>query len=308
VGVPVSGVPKRKIREAVKVQDGHSLGEQAVYAALWGAGQPNGDDCRRVTMGYRALSDACGLTVNNCKANLQALKRKLAIEEIQAATATQGTTYIVHSYQAILRRRRAAGMTHVIKSKGVLFVDRDSGIPITGTPVSHAGTPLSGTPRAEPGAPVPDISGTPDAATPLKEEEVTREIHGQEPSSSAFPLVVAAARKYGVILDDDAARRIVLRCQAYDEAATEAEVAYFVEAKIDQLRKGRVDNWPGLLIRAVPEYFAPPSTELRRLREERAREAAAQEALARQILSDPAASESEREWAGTIVLQARTGG
>jgi hypothetical protein len=79
-GVPVlKTAPPARIRQAVQAQDGHSLGEQAVYRALWDSAKAYQDDCRIITIGYRTLSSLCGLTVNNCKANLQALQKKLAI-------------------------------------------------------------------------------------------------------------------------------------------------------------------------------------------------------------------------------------
>jgi hypothetical protein len=324
-GVPVSGVPvlprsldsdateidtssqippRRKIRETVRVQDGHSLGEQAVYSALWAAAQPHMDECRRITIGYRTLSDACGLTVNNCKANLQSLIRKLAIEEAASHTHSQGTTYLIYSYPVILRRRREAGMTHVIKTKGVIFVDHETGIPVPGVPGNSTRIPTAGTPEIQTGTPVPNVSGVPVSGTPIRNKEVTEEMRREKRSSSAFPLVVQAAREHGTTLDDDAVRRIVLRCQAFDEAATEEEVAHFLSVKLTQLRSSRsVGNLVGLLIKAVPEYFAPPATELQDFREqghdrgESAQNTSRSREMARSILEDPAASENDREWA-----------
>ena len=132
---------KRTIRQATLVQDGHSLGEQRIYETLWDNAHPYSDQGKIVTVGYRTLSQLSGLTVNNCKANIQALTEKLAIEEHLSHSATQGTTYIIYSYNAILRRRRAAGMTHYIKTRGVVFVD-----PSSGTPLYQSGTPETGTP------------------------------------------------------------------------------------------------------------------------------------------------------------------
>ena len=140
-GIPVSGVTPhnvavtqiallRRIRQAFRAQDGHSLGEQAVYQALWDHGVARDSHSRIVTIGYRTLSAVCGLTANNCKANLQGLRDKLAIEETERHTPSAGTTYLVYSADAILKRRQAAGLTHYIKNRGVVFVD-----PLTGTPI-----------------------------------------------------------------------------------------------------------------------------------------------------------------------------
>lgn len=307
---------RRKIREAVKVQDGHSLGEQAVYAALWAAGQPYGDDARRLTIGYRTLSDACGLTVNNCKANLQSLIKKLAIEPIAGHTSTYGTTYLIHSYPAILRRRRQAGMTHVIKTKGVVFVSSETGAPVSGTPAPGKGIPRTGTPHSRSGTPEPDTLGIPVSTTPIKNQELLEEIHpAEERPSSSFPLVVTAARQCGLALDDDAARRIVLRSQAFDEQASELEVAHFLRMKAAQLKNSRtVENPVGLLIKAVPQYFVPPASELASLRQRLASEAEREATqrrdqaletrrIAREILDDPGVSESEREWARAVLAE-----
>lgn len=309
---------RRKIREAVRVQDGHSLGEQAVYATLWTLGQPERDDRRRVTIGYRTLSDACGLTVNNCKANLQALVRKLAIEPVAAHTSTVGTTYIVYSYPGILRRRRQAGMTHVIKTKGVVFVNPETGVPVSGTPVSTNPLYEAGTPERPAGTPASESSGVPDSVPLIRNQELREETIKIEelPASSSFPLVVTAGATAGIPLDDDAARRIVLRSRAFDEHCTEAEVAHFVRVKADQLRNSRtVGNVVGLLIKAVPQYFMPPATELASFRQrlaqatERQVQQGREESkraieTARDCLSDPDASEAEREWAHSVLSNA----
>jgi hypothetical protein len=131
-GVPVSGpqpAPVRKIRRAVQVQDGHSLGEHLVLTTLWkdSAAVPVGPSTKRITIGYRTLSEKCRLTVNNCKANLRSLQQKLAIEAVVAPSNSHATTYLVYDFAEIMRRREAVGMTHVIRSKGCLFVNPGNG-------------------------------------------------------------------------------------------------------------------------------------------------------------------------------------
>ena len=118
---------RRRIRQALTAKDGHSLGEQAVYEALWANSDSYSADCRSAAVGYRTLSEACRLSVNNCKANLRALLQKLAIEELTGHSYTHSKTYLVYSGPAILRRRKAAGLTHYIKTRGVVFVDPETG-------------------------------------------------------------------------------------------------------------------------------------------------------------------------------------
>ncbi len=140
-GTPETGTPqaeaallkiRRHIRQALTAKDGHSLGEQAVYEALWTNSEAHSADCRTAAIGYRTLSEVCQLSVNNCKANLRALVQKLAIEELAGHSYTHSKTYLVYSAPAILRRRKAAGLTHYIKTRGVVFVDPETGVPVSG--------------------------------------------------------------------------------------------------------------------------------------------------------------------------------
>ncbi len=125
---------RRHIRQALTAKDGHSLGEQAVYEALWANSEPHSPDCRTAAIGYRTLSEVCRLSVNNCKANLRALVQKLAIEELAGHSYTHSKTYLIYNAPAILRRRKAAGLTHYIKTRGVIFVDPETGVPVSGVP------------------------------------------------------------------------------------------------------------------------------------------------------------------------------
>jgi len=128
---PLLPRPATRIRRATAAQDGHSFGEQALYDALWQHGHPYGPDTHIITVGYRRMAELARLTVNNSKANIQALIRKLAVEEVASFTHSQGRTYLIYNGEAILHRRREAGLTHYIKSRGVLFVDPDTGAPLT---------------------------------------------------------------------------------------------------------------------------------------------------------------------------------
>ena len=146
-GVPDSGIPepaaapfapplgislKPRIRRALLLSDGHSYGEQALYDALWNHAQPSDPGTRLITLGYRTMSELARLTVNNCKANIQALAAKLAVEEVASYSHSQGRTYRIYSPEATLQRRHAAGLTHIIKTRGVQFVHPDTGIPVSG--------------------------------------------------------------------------------------------------------------------------------------------------------------------------------
>jgi len=117
--------PGPKIRRAVKAQDGHSMGEQAVYQALWNAASVESADAKLIRIGYGGLQSLCGLDKTNCKDNIRSLIEKLAVEVVSpfSVKRNEGNTYRIFSPGAILRRRKAAGMEWVIRNKGVRFVD-----------------------------------------------------------------------------------------------------------------------------------------------------------------------------------------
>src|SRR5579872_902183 len=129
-----------RIREASTVQDAHSLAEQAVYDAMYRAGRPYQGDSRILTIGLRTLAELSRMAYSNCKANVRSLVTKLAIDERPGFSYTEGRTYVIYSFREILRRRKAAGFTHVIRTRGVAFVDPQTGkeLPLTYAPDSSA--------------------------------------------------------------------------------------------------------------------------------------------------------------------------
>ena len=120
-----------RIRKCSAAHDGHSLGEEVLYQALWKTATPESDDTRTIVIGWRGMSQLCRMTPKNCKINTQRLIRKLALEVLSPYNTPEsiGTTYRVHSSDAILRRRRAAGLEWVVRSRGVEFVDPATGAP-----------------------------------------------------------------------------------------------------------------------------------------------------------------------------------
>jgi hypothetical protein len=126
IPVVVSTPPKRhKIRKCVAAQDGHSLGEEILYQALWKMAVPESARSRTIVIGWRGMSQICRMTPKNCKINAQRLIRKLALEILSPYNTPEsiGTTYRIYTEEAILERRRAAGLEWVVRSRGVEFVD-----------------------------------------------------------------------------------------------------------------------------------------------------------------------------------------
>ena len=68
------------------------------------------------------LAGPARLTVYNCKANLQSLAAKPALEEYAGFSHTRGRSYLIYN-EAELLRRRTEGWTYSVKIRGVRFVD-----------------------------------------------------------------------------------------------------------------------------------------------------------------------------------------
>ena len=128
----ISPAPRIRIRRCLSTRDGHSLGEEVLYQAIWNASRPETVDSRTIVIGWRGMSQLCRLTPKNCKINTQRLIRKLALEVLSPYNTPEsiGTTYRVYSDQAILRRRHDAGLEWVVRSRGVDFVDPATGVSI----------------------------------------------------------------------------------------------------------------------------------------------------------------------------------
>ena len=120
-----------RIRRADTIAEGHSLAEQAIYELMYREGKPYQGEHRILTTGLRTLAERARMAYANCKANVRSLIGKLALEEYgEGFSYTVGRTYIIYSEQEVMRRRRAAGLTHVVRTRGVAFVDPESGAPI----------------------------------------------------------------------------------------------------------------------------------------------------------------------------------
>jgi hypothetical protein len=120
---PAPAKPGR-IRRANKVEDGHSLAEQAVYEALWQAGTPVSaaePADRTIRIGYQRLAQMTRLSWVSVKANLRTLEKKLAIAVTgcENSATREGKSYLVYSRPAILERRKQAGLEWVRRTRGV---------------------------------------------------------------------------------------------------------------------------------------------------------------------------------------------
>lgn len=240
-----------RIRPAATVQDGHSLGEQAVYEAMYKTGTPFQGESRLLTIGLRSLAELCRLAYANCKANVRSLVRKLAIQEGKSFSYTEGRTYIVYSYREILKRRRAAGLTHVVRTKGVVFVDPVSGQPIS---VSSAldttalDTSDSALESIKSSAPETYATSALESTAPIRNRNSGSNQH-QQPLA---PDLIAQLRQYGEVSDAAAAELLALCRNRCPDLRTDELIA-MIRHKMEtvQIRSSFV----GFLKVALPPCF-----------------------------------------------------
>ena len=255
-------ISKPKVRHATLAQDGHSLGEQALYESLWDCAKPLDKESRIISIGYRQMSDIARMTVNNCKANIFSLMQKLAIEEVGSFTHSQGRTYRVMSYSAILQRRRATGLTHYVKSRGVTFIDPANGTPITmrsrgpanerqkGIP--HQGRPAEGGPaKGELGVPLPGESGTPQEGLPPYRQENSHSL--RNPTTTLREIVQDKFPDF----DNAAVQQLWSDCRQQVPDVEAQEVALLFDRKLRDSLTGSITNRVGFLVRAVARSCTP---------------------------------------------------
>jgi hypothetical protein len=282
--------PRRlEIREARYAQDGHTSGEQRLYEVLYKLGRPVAKHANAVTIGERSLASQARMSYSSVQENARSLARKLAIEVRAASSKNSPKTYVVFSYEEILRCRRAAGLTHYFRrTSAVELVDPRS---VDGATFS-SGAVESGT------------SGAPELGAPalgkMSAQSRTSEIDNSFPHQ-----VLAAIRTTLLKADDDAALRIVAECRKVAPDVTAAEIAEFILIEGPAIARNKsVQNPLGVLIRHIPRCCGETLKQLRteKARREtdqadRSKRERARSATAADILGDPASTDEDRAWA-----------
>lgn len=267
-----------RIREARTVPEGHSLAEQAVYEAMYRSGKVYLGETRILTIGLRTLAEISRMAYSNCKANVRSLVVKLAIDERPGFSYTDGRTYLVYGFADILRRRQAAGLTHVVRTRGVAFVDPHTGIPLpvrygdlSSAPVSH---PPDTMPAADPNPSVPEAR-----------------------QSRAPEQIAAILQRYVGEVDTAAAADLWHRCRENAPDACVEEVAHFIE-----LKAGRPGfRMPlGFLLSAVPKCFQGDTLREFRL-ESRHSSGSRERQFAIELLQSAESDEEQRQWARDLL-------
>ena len=274
---PIATKQRPNPKPCFLAQDGHSLGEAALYQVLWARARPDTDDSRIITAGWRTMKRFCGMTDKNCKRNATGLVEKLAIEVIGAENISTftGRTYRIHSYATILARRKATGMEWVSRDRSRRFVQKD------GSPLTSSNLPESySTPEAELSGsnpttgvelhrtnPTPGVvttigavvAKTPGAGVATTTPLVSSlgSIEEEVPSTTTeVDLVVQALAELAGVADAGAAKRLITECRSVCSTATTPEIIGIVREKAFAARSRRdVRNLIGFLLSTVPPVF-----------------------------------------------------
>jgi hypothetical protein len=228
------------------------------------------------------------MAYSNCKLNVRSLVAKLAIDERPGFSYVDGRTYIIYEPGEIIDRRIAAGLTHVIRTRGVAFVNPVSGAPICSP--HNLGAIKSG-------APVNAESGALGVGGRLESWHLTTKQDEKLPAAPTA--IVTALRRHVPDVDSEAASDLWRRCLEQAPEATVAEAVHFID-----LKAGKPDiRMPlGFLLAAVPKCFQ--GDFYREFREQRARgreEAVSNRIFAQEVLRNPASDEEQRQWAREIL-------
>lgn len=291
------GRGRSKIRRCVLAQDGHSLGEEAIYQALWRAGRseslndPNSP--RTIRIGAAELGYKVNMAKKNVRQNISRLFEKLALEILEdfETMNSQARLYRVFSYKQILERRRAVGMEYILRNKGVVFCTQD-GSELVSSP-AYVSSPGDKTPIRP--APPKRARKRVTASEPLQYEP-PQNPEPEENEASDLQVVSKALNEYWSV-DQEAAVHLIQKCRSVRADATAAEIAFFVSEKLYMTRTNRnITNPVGLILATVPQSFVGSTfVELRRHRERQAAHAAEETARkAREELEMEAYIQRER--------------
>jgi hypothetical protein len=290
--------PSSRVHPVVRAQDALNHAEESVYDVLWGTKDQNKDPYRIRQLGYGEVARAARITKRNAALIIERLIEKGFVALEREADKKSPRQYRVLGYRAALDDMDRRGRKWFVRSgNGILFVRPLTVVAGQSTTVvaEQSTTVVAATTVTV----VAEQSTTVVAATTHLDNK--NKALG-DTSSSDTPVLVKRLADLGIPVDDDAARRIISRCQNTDVSATADEIAHFAELKVRQLAKRKnIENWTGMLMASVPAYFDQPATQLSQYREGKKREREKEEQIAREILADRDATEADREWARSVV-------
>jgi hypothetical protein len=122
----------KKIYACLQAQEGHSRIEHAVYLILWKNGSAQPDGSRFSRLGLARIAAEVNVHERNIGAIIRRLIHKQSIEILrkEASELRTARTYRVFDDEAILKRRKRAGLEWVVRGRGVEFVNPETALPL----------------------------------------------------------------------------------------------------------------------------------------------------------------------------------
>jgi len=273
------GRGRSKVRRAVLAQDGHSLGEEAIYQVMWRGGRPESGDpnsSRTIRIGAADIGYKINMAKKNVRQNVSRLFEKLAVEILEdfETMSSQARLYRVYSYKQILDRRRAAGLEYVLRNKGVVFCT-PGGEELVSSP-AYVATPGDET-SIRPAPPRRRRPGLPSSIGQFQQPITPASLRGEDSKSEELQIVSQALNRYWPV-DEPAAVQLLRNCRRVRADARPEEIAFFVREKLELTRQTRnIANPTGLILATVPQSFIGSTFEEFRKRMERQAALAAEE-------------------------------
>jgi hypothetical protein len=317
-----------QLRPAVLAQDAHTQSEELLYGKMWAKGVPQpGMPCRILTIGLKKLTALVRMVkTDSCRNNLDGLIQKLAIEDLGVApNPNHGHVYRIWDQSAILRRRRENGLTHYYRMRRAVYLVNpalDNRVPFFGVP--HNGLPNTGTPQVEgpnggslsyenrgPHTGAPDkqfgVPSNGQSGVPSNGPLLIRNRKLQEDvSRSELPeIVVDALLSVMGDCDDETVRRIVRAARAARPDVPDQVIVQIIHMKGPRIRANTKLDYP-LRILEIALAETVQGVTGANLCKAYSKAAATQsrEGNYESVLSDPNASEQEKDLVRRIIGEA----
>jgi hypothetical protein len=302
-------VPEKRTNKIKIAQNILTPQEQVVYKSLWAAqsclDRDPSDAWRIVQVGYKALASETNISKRSLKPIIERLVHKqCCLVEQEGLTDRTPSVYRVYSYRSILDRLAAQGRTRVVRiGAGLLFaqpldltVETELSSTVEAMIPSSVGAEIASTVEAA-------NSPTVEAGRGLSIGITNRNVRKEQPASELEIREFQNSLRGEVVFDDDATAILIRRCREKAPDCTVEEIAWLAKQKLPQARTNKI----GFVLEALPKLFAAGAHhELRQKEAERFVDLRSREELIqgfRGILSNPEATEREKEWAARVAKE-----
>jgi hypothetical protein len=303
-------VPEKRTHKIKIAQNVLTPQEQVVYKSLWAAqsclDRDSSDAWRIVQVGYKALASETNISKRSLKPIIERLIHKqCCLVEQEGLTDRTPSVYRVYSYRSILDRLAAQGRTRVVRiGAGLLFAR-----PLDLTAEAGAASTVeAGLPSSVEAAIASTAEGgnasTVEAGRGLSIGINHRNVYKEQPASELEIREFQNRLRGEAVFDDDATAILIRRCREKAADCTVEEIAWLAKQKLPQARTNKI----GFVLEALPKLFAVGAHhELRRQKAQRfTQDLRSREELIQGfqgILSNPEATEREKEWAARVAKE-----